>query len=236
MLFAPCTKQHPLQEMLVYSIALSVVAAQILDVLHPVEQFLRDDGFVASGIDFALESDISDVVQIREHSVKELQAYRSFRPAAIASDRQTDVRHRGFNAFERVVACGIQLPRFQDKWCAYWVELNRIDLFPFMFDTNIQVADLRRPVGAAVHGLVKHLRLNVEALQRVLQAVHDVEHAFHSNRVWTLAEVIFYGDEADTKLLELNLNDRSVELVAEGTSAVVGDDVLDVRLFVEISE
>ncbi|OFE06457.1 hypothetical protein A5N83_23040 [Rhodococcus sp. 1139] len=98
--------------MLVDSIALPIVAPQIFDVLHSVEQFLRDDGFVATWIDFALVSDISDVVQIREHSVKELQAYRSFRPAAVASDRQAEVRHRGFKAFERVIACRVQLPRF----------------------------------------------------------------------------------------------------------------------------
>ncbi|OFE06458.1 hypothetical protein A5N83_23045 [Rhodococcus sp. 1139] len=63
-----------------------------------------------------------------------------------------------------------------------------------MLNTNIPVADLRCSVGAAVHGLMKHLGLNVEALQRVLQAVHDVKHALHGNGVWSLAEVVLDGD------------------------------------------
>nr|WP_063711889.1 hypothetical protein [Nocardia sp. BMG111209] len=78
---------------------------------------------------------------------------------------------------------------------------NGVDQLSFVFNTHVEIADTGDAECAAVDGLRAHLLLNVQALQRVHQVVHHVEHALHRNGMRTLAEVLFGADEADAHLV-----------------------------------
>nr|WP_228803072.1 hypothetical protein [Nocardia farcinica] len=138
--------------------------------------------------------------------------------------------------FEAVLAGGIQFERPAHQGCAFGVEGDGVDLLALVFDAGVEVADLGKSDRAAVEGLRAHLLLDVQALQRVHQVIHHVEHAFHRHGVRSFAEVFFGADEADAHLVELGFDDGGVEPVAEGAGAHVDDDVADFGMLGEVLE
>nr|WP_062969391.1 hypothetical protein [Nocardia gamkensis] len=233
---AAVAEQIPFEVMLQYAVALPAAAAHVHDVLDTVEQFLADNRLVPAGPELVVDQDPAGVVRIFEHAVQQFERKRALGDGAACAGGQPEVCHRGFEVFETVLAGGIQFERPAHQGCAFGVEGDGVDLFALVLDTGVEVADLCESEGAAVQRFGAHLLLDVQALQRVHQVIHHVEHAFHRHGVRAFAEVFLGADEADAHLVELGLDDRRVEAVAEGTGAHVDDDVADFGMLGEVLE
>ncbi len=64
--------------------------------------------------------------------------------------------------------------------------------------------------------LLVHFGLDIEALEFVGEAVHDVDHAFHGFGIGAFAKVFFGGDQPDAAFLKVRLHHDGIVLVAEG--------------------
>ncbi|NQE69693.1 hypothetical protein NG2371_04160 [Nocardia gamkensis] len=232
--FAAVTEQIALEVVLEDAVTLAVGAANIYDVLHPVKKLWLDNCLVAPRIDLSLVRDIPDVVRVSEHPVQPLERHGAFRPTAVGSGGQAKVGHRGFKAFQGVIATRVQLEDFLDERRALFINIDGVDLLAFVLDTHINITESGLPESAAVDGLMTHLGGDVETLQGILQAVHDVEHAFHCYCMRSFTEVFFGGDEPDTNLLQLNLQDGRIEVVAEGAGAHIDDQIVNIWMLLQI--
>lgn len=220
--FAPGAEQVSFQIVLVDAVALAFAAALVEDVLNAVEQFLFDEGFVSAGKDlglfaFALVGDEAEVVDVFEHAVVPLVADGAFGAAAIGTGGQTEIGHGVGDAFKGVIAGGVQLPRFLDQGCAFGIEPHGVERLAVVHVSDVQVAESCLPVGAAMACLLVHFGLDIEALELVGEAVHDVDHAFHGFGIGSFAKVFFGGDQPDATFLKVHLHHGGIVLVAEST-------------------
>ncbi|APA96656.1 hypothetical protein NS506_02594 [Nocardia seriolae] len=193
---------------------------------------------MAAGVYLAFVEDETEVVErvFAEHAVVLLGVDGTLGQLAACPARQAHVGHGGFEAFEGVAAGGVEFPGHLDQRCALGVELNGVEPLAFILGFGVDVSEPGIAVGAAVDGLLQHLVLNVESLQLVLQVVHDVEHPLHGFGVGALAEVLFHRDQPNAHLLQLDLDDRGVESVAERAGAHVHDHVLDLGMIVQVGD
>nr|WP_154096465.1 hypothetical protein [Microbacterium testaceum] len=83
---------------------------------------------------------------------------------------------------------------------------------------------------------VGHLHLDILAAHADLDFVHDVGDGLHGIGHVSLAEFFFRRDEAYALLEQFTLGDRCIGEVAEDARAHVDDDVLHLRVFVDIAQ
>ncbi|MDO3645652.1 hypothetical protein Q3A91_01595 [Nocardia mangyaensis] len=233
---AATTEQVPLEVVLQHSVPLSAAASHVANILNSVEQFLRDDRLVPTGIQLSIDGDPTGVVRVLEHPVQQFERHRSFGDVSPCAGSQPEICHRGFEPLQAVLAGGIQLEGHADQRCAVRVDRDRVDLFAFVVHACVDVADPGDAQGSAVECLGAHLLLDVQALQRVHQVVHHVEHALHRHGMRSLAEVLLGADEADTHLVELGFDDGGVEPVAKCAGAHVDDDVAHLGVLSQVLE
>ncbi|APE33889.1 hypothetical protein BOX37_07800 [Nocardia mangyaensis] len=234
---ATLTEDAAFEVVLVDAVALASGASEVTDFLDFLEQFFIDEGFVVAGIDVALVDDVPQVVRVTEHLVQLVGGHGM--DMGVAGGRaggQAEVGHGGFEAFDAVLASGVQFPGFMHKGGALGIEGDGGDLLAADVGFGVEVAEFGAADGAAVGGFVGHLGGDVEAVHGVHEAVHDIKHALHRGGGGAFAEVIFDGDQADAELLELSDVDGGVKMISEGARPVVGDDVLDAGMGVDVGE
>nr|WP_249358086.1 hypothetical protein [Nocardia cyriacigeorgica] len=233
---AATTEQIALEIVLQYAIPLSAAATDVSDILDPVEQLLTHDGLVSTWSKLAVDDDPSRVVGVLEHPVKQFEGHRPLWDVAACAGRQTEICHLRLEPLQAVVAGGVQLEGHAHQRRAIRVKRDRVDLLALVLHPCVDVSDFGDAERAAVERLGAHLLLDVQALQRVHQVVHHVEHALHRHSVGTFAEVLLGADEAHAHLVELALDDRRVEPVTERARAHVHDDVADFGMVSEVSQ
>nr|WP_280351518.1 hypothetical protein [Nocardia abscessus] len=219
-----------LEVVLEHPVTLTESAAHVHDVLHAVEQFLRDDRLMFAGVQFILVVDPPGVVRVLKHPVQHLERHWTLWQFADCAGSQAEVSHGGLQPFQAVSAAGVQLECLPHERCSSFIERHAVDELAPELDAHVEVAEPSDAQRATVHGLGAHLLLNVQALQLVHQIVHDVQHAFHGLGVRTLAEVFFGADQTNPDGAELSFNDRGIEPIPECPRAHVDDDVLDLRV------
>ncbi|HKP39458.1 MAG TPA: hypothetical protein VJV41_00415 [Mycobacterium sp.] len=212
------------------------MAAQVHDLLHTIEERLVNDGFVTPGVQLALVSDVPEVIRITKHQVQAFERNYAFWRLAVSTSREAKISHGGFEAFKTVVACRIELKGLTYEGSTFRIKLNGVDQLPFVLDANVEIAEGSTSIGAPVGGFVQHLGLDIEALQGVLQAIHDVEHPLHRYGMGSFAKVIFHGDEPDPELLQLDLDDGGVEVVTESAGTVVRDHIFDAGMLADVGQ
>nr|WP_228794971.1 MULTISPECIES: hypothetical protein [Nocardia] len=143
------------------AVALPAPAAHVHDVLNAIEQFLRDNRFMPTGAEFAVDFDPSRVVGVLEHPMQQFERDRALRDGATCTCGQSEVGHRCFELFEAVVAGRIEFKCLVYQGSTLWIEGDGVDLFAFVFDPDVQVANFGEANRAAVAGLGAHLLLNV---------------------------------------------------------------------------
>ncbi|OBA68221.1 hypothetical protein A5780_08710 [Nocardia sp. 852002-20019_SCH5090214] len=191
---------------------------------------------MAAGVQLAVVVDPSRVVRVLEHLVQPFEGHRALWVLANRPCCQSKVGHGRFELFQAIASRGVQLESLAHQWCSSPIQGDRVDELALVLDSHIEVPDTSNAERAAVDGLGAHLLLDVQALQRVHQVVHHVEHALHRHGMRTFAEVLLGADEADTHLVELGFDDGGVEAVAEGTRAHVDDDVADLGMLGQVPE
>ncbi len=233
---APVAEQVTFEVVLQHAVSLPAAAAHVHDVLDAVEQFLADNRLMPAGPELVVDQDPAGVVRVFEHAVQKFERKGALGDGAAGAGGQPEVCHRGFEVFEAVLAGGIEFERPTHQGGAFGVEGDGVDLLALVLDAGVEVADLCESEGAAVQRFGAHLLLDVQALQRVHQVIHHVEHAFHRHGMRTFAEVFLGADEADAHLVELGLDDGGIKPVAESTGAHVDDDVADFGMLGEVLE
>nr|WP_228816354.1 hypothetical protein [Nocardia elegans] len=143
------------------AVALSAATAHVHDVLNAIEQFLRDNRFMSAGAEFAIDFDPSRVVGVLEHPVQQFKGDRALRDGAACTCGQPEIGHRSFELFETVVPGRIEFKCLVYQGSTLWIEGDGVDLFAFVFDPDVQVANFGEANRAAVAGLGAHLLLNV---------------------------------------------------------------------------
>nr|WP_258081251.1 hypothetical protein [Nocardia nova] len=108
-LSAPLAEQEALEVMLVYPVALSSATAQSEDFLHALEQFVADEGLMASGVYLPLVPHKADVVRVAQHRVEFAARNRLLWIAFRRLRGEPEVGHCGFEPFDRVLVGGVQL-------------------------------------------------------------------------------------------------------------------------------
>nr|WP_054814108.1 hypothetical protein [Nocardia arizonensis] len=234
---AALAEQSALEVVLMHPIALTFGASEITDFLHPLEQFLVHEGFVVAGIDVAFVDDVAEVVRVAEHLIELVGRHgMNVGITGTGAGGEPEIGHGGFQPFEAVVAGGVQFPGFTHQLEAFGVEDDGRDLLAADVGFGVEVAEFGATDGAAVGGLVAHLGGNVEPVHGVHEPVHHIEHAFHGGGGGAFAEVVLDGDQADAEFLELGDVDGGVEVVTESARPVVGDDVLDTGMGVDVGQ
>ncbi|MEC3919333.1 hypothetical protein VMT40_32390 [Nocardia sp. CDC160] len=231
------TQQGAFEVVIVYPVAVSVGAAVPKDVLCAFVEVVADQRFVAAGIDLAFPGDVSDVVGVAQHVVEGGCGNRSARGVlARRWGRQPEVGHGRLEIVESVVAGCVELPCLHDEWRTLFIDLDGVDLPAFEHDAGVDVSEFGAIAGAAVHCLVQQLDADVLAGELVLGVVEDVGDGGHHVGVDTFAEVLARGDQLHAHVVELSLGDRGVDVVAERSGSRVDDDVLDLRILLEVGD
>nr|WP_232110844.1 hypothetical protein [Nocardia wallacei] len=93
--------------MLENAVSLAWATALVANILYAIEQLLVYERFVAARVDVALIDDVAEIVDVGEHTVELFEVDGPFRQFAAGAAGETHVCHRGLEAFEGVIACGV---------------------------------------------------------------------------------------------------------------------------------
>nr|WP_302408527.1 hypothetical protein [Mycobacteroides abscessus] len=234
---APFAKEGVFQVVHVDTVTLAFPRAGIEHILHLIEQGLADQCLMASWIQLAFVMHESGVVRIAQHLLQRGGGNRSsWRDSFGRATGEAKVSHGGFQPRDGVLAAGVQLPCLTQQGSTIGVQPDSVHELALEFSSDIQIADLGQRYGAPGTSFAAHLGLHIQTLQRVLEAVHDVDHAFHGDCGSTFTEILFGRNQSDTDFGELALHQRGVEVVPEGPRAHVDDDVSHVRVLMQIAQ
>ncbi|MDO3109838.1 hypothetical protein P5V39_18840 [Mycobacteroides abscessus subsp. abscessus] len=219
------------------AVTLAFPRAGIEYILHLIEQGLADQCLMASWVQLALVAHESGVIRIAQHLLQCRGGHRFPRwDGAGRATGQAEIGHGGFQARNGVLPRGIQFPCLAQQGSTVGVEADSVDELPVEFGSDVQVADLGQRYGATGTSFAAHLGLNVQALQRVLEAIHDVDHAFHGNGGCPFTEILFGRNKPDIQFGELALHERGIEVVTEGPRAHVDNDVPHGRVLMQVAQ
>nr|WP_236745956.1 hypothetical protein [Mycobacteroides abscessus] len=219
------------------AVALAITRAGIEHILHLIEQRLTNQCFVPTRVQLAFVMHESGVVRIAQHLLQRGGGNRaSWRDSFGRATGEAKVSHGGFQPRDGVLAAGVQLPCLAQQGSTLGVQTDGVYELPLEFGSDVQIADLGQRYGAPGTSFATHLGLHIQTLQRVLEAVHDVDHAFHGDSRSPLPEILFRRNQSDTDFGELDLHQRGVEVVTEGSRAHVDDDIPDLRVLMQIAQ
>nr|WP_234821940.1 hypothetical protein [Mycobacteroides abscessus] len=219
------------------AVTLAFPRAGIEYILHLIEQGLADQCLMASWVQLALVAHESGVIRIAQHLLQCRGGHRFPRwDGPGRATGQAKIGQGGFQARNGVLPRGIQFPCLAQQGSTLGVQTDGVYELPLEFGADVQVADLGQRYGAPGTSFATHLGLHIQTLQRVLEAVHDVDHAFHGDSRSPLPEILFRRNQSDTDFGELDLHQRGVEVVAESSRAHVDDDVPDLRVLMQIAQ
>ncbi|MDO5093589.1 MAG: hypothetical protein Q4D79_09260 [Propionibacteriaceae bacterium] len=138
-------------EVVVVDAVAGVVGAQGSDVLGAVEEFLGDQGFVASLELFSFEGDDAGVVGVGEHAVQCSDGDGAWvGVAAGRSGFQAEVGHGDLELLDGVVAGGVEFEGFADERAAFGVDSDGVDAASLDVFGDVQVAQWGYAAGAAL--------------------------------------------------------------------------------------
>lgn len=128
--------------------------------LDSLEEFFADERFMPTLVHLAAIGNHADVVSVSQHRLNLGSGYFAGGIATWASN-QASVREHGLEAFDGVLAGGVQVERQPDERCPLGIHGHRSNIATVEALDDIQISQRGSPKRAALAGLLAHLVADV---------------------------------------------------------------------------